>query len=108
MRSSVDRTYVTSDSRGGGSLAYGCGNYEELDVVVKLPLADEILYLILELAIVGVVSYVAVIATILVLVPLSSLLLYGKGSSEVDPPFIRLKHLSSIGVQLDVVGVSSQ
>ena len=49
------------------------------DVVVELPLADEILYLILEfIGVVGVMSYVTVVATILVLVPLCSLLRMAK------------------------------
>ena len=77
------------------------------DVVVELPLVDEILYLIIEfMAIVGVVSYVTVVGTILVLVPFCSLLLYGEGSSEVDPPFVSLKYFNSIGIQLSVVSVS--
>ena len=79
------------------------------DVVAELPLADEIFYLILEfMAVVGVMSYVAVLAKILVLVPLCSVIPYGEGSSEVDPPFASLKHFSSIGIQLSVVSVSSQ
>ena len=58
------------------------------------------------MAVIGVVSYVVVIAIILVLVSLCSLLLYGERSSKVDPPFISLKHLSSIGFQLGMVRVS--
>ena len=79
------------------------------DVVFELPLADEILNLILEyMAIIGVMSYVTMVATILVLAPLCSLLSYGEGFSEMDPPFVSLKHFSSIGIQLSVVSVSSQ
>ena len=69
------------------------------DLVAKLSLADEILYLIFEfMAIVGVMSYVAMVATILVLVPLCSLLLYGEWSVEMGPSFVSLKHLSSIEI----------
>ena len=79
------------------------------DVVAELPLANEILYLIIEfMAVIGVMSYVAVVATILVLVPLFFLFPYGKGSSEVDLPFASLKHFSSIGIQFCVASVSSQ
>ena len=69
------------------------------DVVAELPLANEILYIIFRfMTIIGVMSHVMVIATIFVLVPLCSLLPYGEGPSEVDPPFISLKRLSSISV----------
>ena len=79
------------------------------DIVAKLPLANEILYLILEfMAVVGVMSYVAVATTILLLVPLCYLLPYREGSFEVDPSFTSLKHFSSIDIQLSVVSVSSQ
>ena len=78
-----------------------------LDIGVELTLVDEILYLILKfVAVVGVVSYVTVIATILILVPLYSLFPNGEGSSEVDPPLISLKHLNAIGVQLSIISVS--
>ena len=79
------------------------------DVVAELSLTDEILDLILEFVVViGVMSYVAVVATILVLIHLCSLLPYGEGSYEVDPSFDRLKYFSSIGIQLSVVSVPSQ
>ena len=69
------------------------------DVVAELPLANEILYLILEFVkIVGVISHVAMIVTIFVLVSICSLLSYGERSSEVDSSFISLKHLSSISI----------
>ena len=69
-------------------------------------MADEVLDLILEfMAVVGVMSYIAVVVTILVLVPLYSLLPDGEGSSEVDPPFASLKYFSFISIQL---GVPSQ
>ena len=46
------------------------------EVVAEFPLADEVFGLILELMeVIGVVPYVAVVATILILVPLCSLLL---------------------------------
>ena len=62
-------------------------------------MADEVLYLILEfMAIIGVMSYVAVVATILVLVLLCSLLPYGEGSSKVDQSFTSLKYFSSISI----------
>ena len=68
-----------------------------LDVVAELPLANEILYIILEfVTIVGVMSHVTVIATIFFLVHLYSLLSYWE--REVDPPFISLKHLRSISI----------
>ena len=60
-----------------------------MNVVVEFPLADEILYLILEfMTIIGVMPYIAVIATIFVLVHLCSFLLYGEEPSKVDLPFI--------------------
>ena len=69
------------------------------DVVAELPLADEILYLVLEfVAVIGVMSYVTVVTTILILVPLCSLFLDGEGSSKVDPPFASLKYFSSISI----------
>ena len=59
------------------------------NLVAKLSLADEILYLIFEfIAIISVMYYVAVVATILVLVPLCSLLLYGEWSSEMGLSFV--------------------
>ena len=70
-----------------------------LDIVVELPLADKILYLILEfVTIIRVMSHVIVIVTIFVLVPFCFLSPYGEGSSKVDPSFISLKQLSSISV----------
>ena len=69
------------------------------DVVVELPLANEILYLIfMFMTIVDVIPNITVIAAIFVLVPLCSLFLYGEGPSEVDPPFVSLKHINSISV----------
>ena len=54
------------------------------DVAAEIPLEDEVLDLILELvAVVGVVTYVAVVATLLILVPLPSLLLYREGPSKM-------------------------
>ena len=69
------------------------------DVVAELPLADEILYLILEfVAVIGIMFYVMVVATLLVLVPLCSLFPDGEVSSEVDLPFLSLKYFSSISI----------
>ena len=72
-------------------------------------MADEVLDLILEfVAVVGVMSYVAVVATILVMVLFCSLLPDGEGSSKVDQSFTSLKYFSSISIQLGVVSVPSQ
>ena len=79
------------------------------DVVIELSLTDEILNLILEfVAVIGVMSYVVVVATILVLIPLCSLLLDKEGSFEVEPSFSSLKYFNSISIQLGVVSVPSQ
>ena len=79
------------------------------DVVAELPLADEVLNLILEFVVViGVVSYVAVVVKILILVLLCSLLPDKEGSSEMYPSFTSLKYLSSIRIKLGVVSVPSQ
>ena len=79
------------------------------NVVAELFLADEVLNLILEfVTVIGVMSYVAVVVTILVLFPLCSLLLDREGSSKVDPPFASLKYFSSFSIQLDVVSVPCQ
>ena len=79
------------------------------DVVAKLPLADEVFDLILELmAVVGVVPYVAVVATILILVPVYSLFPYREGPSKLCTSLTGLKYLSSVGIQLNVVCISCQ
>ena len=78
------------------------------NVVAELTLVDEALDLILEfVAVVGVLSYVMMVATILILVLLCSLLLDKKGSSKVYSSFTSLKYLSSISIQLGVVSVPS-
>ena len=79
------------------------------NVVAKLPLANEVLNLIIELmAVIGVVPYVAVIATKLILVSLYPFLPYREGFSEVYPSFAGLKYLSHVCIQLIVEGVSCQ
>ena len=81
------------------------GTVNELDSLeehkrsCELPLGNKILYLIFNfMTIVKVMSHVTMIATIFVLIPLCSLILYGEGPYEVDMPFISLKYLSSINV----------
>ena len=68
---------------------------------------DEVFDLVLELvAVIGIVPYVAVVATILTLVPLCSFLPYRERSSEMHSSFTGLKYLSSVGIQLCVECVS--
>ena len=60
---------------------------------------DEVLDLILELVVViGVVPYVTVVATILIMVPLRSLLLYREGPSKMYSHLTSLKYLNYIGI----------
>ena len=60
---------------------------------------NEVLNLILELvAIIGMVPYIAVVATVLILVPLRSFLPYREGSSEMHSSFAGLKYLSFVGI----------
>ena len=79
------------------------------EVVTEFPLANEVLNLSLELvAVVGVMPYIAVVATILILVSLCSLLPYREGPSKMYSSFTSLKYLGSIGIQLGVVCVPCQ
>ena len=77
------------------------------DIVAELPLVNEILNFILELvAVIGIMPYVAVVATILTLVPLCSFLPYREWSSEMHSSFSGLKYLRSVGIKLCVECIS--